>query len=68
MNFGAQKYGRIKKVLSYALMTSAVFSFVWTILAEVFPLPIVYIFMQPSDSVTAIAAPILRGYSLSFIT
>ena len=67
VNFGAGKAGRIKTLLHYNILTAAVVSAVWLVLAMCFPNGFVYIFMTPTASVLSIAPSIIRTYALSFI-
>ncbi len=66
-NFGAEKGGRIREILKYALATAAVFGLVWTALAELAPNLFVRIFMTPTEEILAIAPGIIRSYGLSFL-
>lgn len=66
-NFGAGKGDRIREILKYALGTAAVFSVVWTALAEFAPDLFVCIFMTPTEEILAIAPNIIRSYGLSFL-
>ena len=65
--FGAEKGGRIREILKYALATAAVFGLVWTALAELAPNLFVRIFMTPTEEILAIAPGIIRSYGLSFL-
>ncbi len=67
VNFGAQKGGRIRSCLMYALYTAAVFGLVWTGVSLAAPEMYVYIFMSPTQAVLDIAPTIIRTYSLSFL-
>lgn len=66
-NFGAGKGTRIIQILKYALGTAAVFGFIWTSLAELFPNLFVRIFMTPTEEILAIAPNIIRSYGISFL-
>lgn len=66
-NFGAEKGGRIREILRYALATAAVFGLVWTALAELAPNLFVRIFMTPTEEILAITPGIIRSYGPSFL-
>lgn len=66
-NFGAGKGTRIIQILKYALGTAAVFGFIWTAFAELFPNLFVRIFMTPTEEILAIAPNIIRSYGISFL-
>ena len=66
-NFGARKMDRIRETLKYALMTSFAFGLIWLLLAELFPIIFVRIFMTPTDTILNIAPGIIRTYGLSFL-
>ena len=66
-NFGAGKGTRIIRILKYALGTAAVFGFIWTAFAELFPNLFVRIFMTPTEEILAIAPNIIRSYGISFL-
>lgn len=66
INFGAQKWRRIKETLGYALYTTAFFSIFWTTLSLVCPELYIYIFMKPTDQILQMGPMIIRSYSLSF--
>lgn len=67
MNFGAEKWGRIRETLKYALLTCAFFGTVWTAAAICFPNGFVRIFMAPTEGVLEIAPFIIRCYGISFL-
>lgn len=67
LNVGAGQWRRIRETLQYALYTTAVFSLFWTALSLLYPHLYIYIFMNPTDSILAIAPDIIRSYSLSFL-
>lgn len=67
VNFGAGKADRIQTLLHYNILTAAIVSAVWLVLAMCFPNGFVYIFMTPTASVLSIAPSIIRTYALSFI-
>lgn len=66
-NYGAEKGGRIRKTLRYALGTAAFFSIFWTVLSLAVPNLYTRIFMTPTDEVLQIAPGIIRCYALSFL-
>lgn len=67
INFGAENWGRIKKILKYSLVTAAVFSAFWTGVTMLFPVPIIKIFMSATPEVISLAPKIIRLYCLSFL-
>lgn len=67
MNFGAQQGKRVRETLKYAIGMIAVFTAFWTVLSLAVPNLYIYIFMQPTDGVLAIAPGIVRIYCLSFL-
>ena len=66
-NYGAGNFGRIRECLKYALYTSAAFGGFWTLIMLLMPVPLVYLFMTPTQEVLAVAPGILRAYGSSFI-
>ena len=66
-SFGAGKGSRIKETLRHALLTTAVFSLIWTALSLAAPNLYVRVFMSPTESILRIAPSIIRRYSLSFL-
>lgn len=67
VNFGAKQGKRIKEVLRYAVGTSLVFGLLWTAAALAVPNMFVRVFMTPTESILAIAPPIIRSYGISFL-
>lgn len=67
LNYGARKPQRIRQCLACALYTCAAFGLFWTGLSLAVPNLYVHIFMTPTPQVLAIAPPIIRAYSLSFL-
>lgn len=67
VNFGAQKWARIREVLRYSLYAAAFFSVVWTALIFAFPNGFIRIFMSPTEEIYRIAPFILRSYGISFL-
>ena len=67
INYGAAHFDRVKKTLKYSLITSAFFGLFWFGLVSAMPNVFVNIFMSPTESVLAIAPPIIRIYVLSFL-
>lgn len=65
-NFGAQKYGRIRETLRFAVGTTAFFGFFWTVLSLAVPNLYIRIFMTPTEHILQIAPAIIRTYALSF--
>lgn len=67
VNYGAGKSERILETLKYALMAAAFFSIVWMAVTLAVPNGFIRIFMQPTNSVLAIAPGIIRRYAISFL-
>lgn len=67
VNYGAGRSDRIRSVLRYSLTAAAGFALFWTALSEAFPLLYVYVFMQPTQEILAIAPQIIRTYGISFL-
>lgn len=66
-NYGAGAMDRIRTLLRYGLVTSAVIGLVWTGLCEAFPTLLIRLYMAPTDSVLAAAPAIIRVYAVSFL-
>lgn len=66
-NFGAEKSGRIRQTLKYALATAGLFGLIWTALCLAIPNQFIHIFMNPTENVLQIAPSIIRAYGLSFL-
>lgn len=66
-NYGANRFDRIRETLKYALGTAAVFGLIWTAISEFVPNLFIYIFMQPTEEILAIAPSIIRSYGISFL-
>ena len=66
-NYGAGAMDRIRTLLRYGLVTSAVLGLVWTGLCEAFPTLLIRLYMAPTDSVLAAAPAIIRVYAVSFL-
>ena len=67
VNFGANRFDRIRETLKYALGTAAVFGLIWTAICVFVPNLFTYIFIQPTEEILAIAPSIIRRYGLSFL-
>lgn len=67
VNFGAEKWSRIKSVLKYSLVTAALFSILGTGVTVLFPVQIIKVFMSATPEVIRIAPDIMRLYCLSFL-
>ena len=67
INFGAQRWQRIREVLRYALYTAFGFSLFWTALSLSCPNLYIHIFMKPTAEILKMAPAIIRTYSLSFL-
>lgn len=66
-NYGANRFDRIREALQYALGTAAVFGLIWTAISVFAPNLFIYIFMQPTEEILAIAPSIIRSYGISFL-
>ncbi len=66
-NYGAKKYDRIRKMLGYSTVTSAILGVVWTAMFMALPQTFVKLFMTPTESVLLVAPHIIRVYALSFL-
>lgn len=67
VNFGANRFDRIRETLKYALVTAAVFGLIWTAICVFVPNLFTYVFMQPTEEILAIAPSIIRRYGISFL-
>ena len=67
VNFGANRFDRIRETLKYALGTAAVFGLIWSAICIFVPNLFTYIFMQPTEEILAIAPSIIRHYGISFL-
>lgn len=66
-NFGAGRTDRVRQVLKYGIITSAVFGAFWVAVTMAFPSAIIRIFMDATDSVLAIAPSIMRKYCVGYL-
>ncbi len=66
VNFGANKWHRIKKLLRYNIMTTSLISLVWLVVTMLFPNVFVHAFMTPSAEILEIAPAIMKVYCISF--
>lgn len=67
INFGAQRWSRIKGTLKYAIYTVCFFSLIWTIMICTIPNGFIRVFMVPTDRIYQIAPFIMRSYGISFL-
>lgn len=67
INFGAQRFDRIRVLIRYNLISVAVVSGIWLSLTMTIPNAFVQLFMAPTEGVLKIAPSIIRGYCLSFL-
>lgn len=67
VNFGANRFDRIRETLKYALGTAAAFGLIWSAICVFVPNLFTYIFMQPTEEILAIAPSIIRRYGISFL-
>lgn len=66
-NFGAKKIDRVRQVLKYGIITSAIFGAFWAIVTMGFPSLVIRIFMDATDSVLTIAPGIMRKYCIGYL-
>lgn len=66
-NYGAKKYDRIRKVLKYSAVTSAILGAIWAVVFMALPQTFVKLFMTPTGQVLSAAPHIVRIYALSFL-
>jgi len=66
-NSGAKQFDRVLSTMKYGLYTSIIAGVCFFALCELIPLPLVKLYMDAPESVLAVAAPILRKYSVCFI-
>lgn len=66
-NTGAEKHGRVRKVLQVAFICSLIISMVLVVICELFPRTIVRLFIQADQEFAAMAVSGLCITSLSFI-
>lgn len=67
INFGAERWARLRETLKYALYTVALFGIFWTALVMAVPNGLIHMFMKPTEPVLNIAPAIMRCYSVSFL-
>lgn len=67
INLGASHYDRVLLTMNTAVKYAAAFGLCWLGVILVFPDVIIRLFMQPTESVMAIAPTIMRTYGLSFL-
>lgn len=67
INYGANKYSRIKKMLGYNIITCLIISIIWLSGIMIVPNGFVKMFMAPTKQVLEIAPKIIRTYAISFI-
>lgn len=65
-NFGAKNKNRIYESIRYAIIFSLALMVIITILLELFPVPILYLF-EASDNMLAIGAPAIRILAVSWL-
>lgn len=66
-NYGAKEQGRVKKLLVYNIYSCLVISAIWFASVMLFPNQFIHLFMNPTDSVLAIAPNIMRVYACAFL-
>ncbi len=66
-NFGAGKKDRLSQTLRLGLGTAFVLTAFWVMITQVFPIPILRIFMVPTASVLCIAPQQMRTFFLCMI-
>lgn len=67
INYGANNYKRINKMLFYNIITCLIISAIWISGIMLVPNGFVKMFMAPTNQVLKIAPKIIRTYALSFI-
>lgn len=67
VNYGAQRAGRIRELLRYAIATAVVFGLLWTGATLAVPNVFIRIFMTPTESILQMAPAIIRSYGISFL-
>lgn len=65
-NFGAQLHDRIQQVRRYGLITASIEGGIFTLLGLLFPLAVVYIFINPTTAILQMAPLAVRLYFLAF--
>lgn len=65
-NYGAKNKGRINESIRYAIIFSLVLTVIVTILLELFPIPILYLF-KASDNMLSIGVPAIRLLAVSWL-
>ena len=64
-NFGAGKTERVKAVLRVAVISAVSLGALFTLMTQIFPLPILKLYMDINDEVTVIGPAILRKYMIA---
>lgn len=67
MNYGAEKWDRIRETLKYAIISTSVIGGAFLTIVLVAPNMLVSLFMTPTEEVLEIAPAILRTYCSSYI-
>lgn len=67
VNYGANRFDRIRSTRKLGLITVFVFGGMWLAASLAFPNAFVKLFMTPTESVLAISADFLRIYSTSYL-
>ena len=67
INHGAQQHDRVRQLLRLSLITAAGMGVLFCGVTELFPTPILRLFMDVTDSVLAIGPAILRVYGIGFL-
>ena len=66
-NFGARNHARIQQIKKYGLFTAAVEGGFFALCGLLFPLAVVYIFINPTEQILQMAPLAVRLYFLSFL-
>lgn len=66
-NFGAKQYERIDEVKAVGIRTARLVGCTFALIGLIFPLAIVYIFINPTTSILALAPLAVRIYFIGFI-
>ena len=66
-NYGAGEHGRVGEARSLGIRISLFAGVLFTAIGLLFPVPLSYLFLDPSDEVLSMAVPAIRLYFIAFI-
>ena len=66
-NYGAGEHGRVGEARSLGIRISLFAGVLFTAIGLLFPVPLSYLFLDPSDEVLSMAVPAIRFYFIAFI-